>query len=329
METKCGKFSKYNLTNSYDWQYLTLLPLSNHTSVEGFIMDQYCINLGYLLDNPSVITLENPAAHSIHWYVSLIVLFFLYWTRGCDQYFHLSLSFCSIFIRDSLLDVSVCVASDYVVLLNPGSTTVPTIPLATIAPTIAPTGPPTTQPPTFPPTKAPTVSFAELFARLVQPSQVPSAAPTSNDDDFFSILNRTYGKVESTTPVNVETTASVNAPSLYTAGYVLDDFGKQRITEIGRSVGICSTCGGSGTIRNGLRAEVRGIVSEVSTTNGPHKLAVSSVQVSNNLTSICQAPSGSTAATSPSQSPNLRPSRTSGLFERVRSVFDSLFAFLA
>lgn len=39
-------------------------------------MDQYCINLGYLLDNPSVITLENPAAHSIHWYVSLIVLFF-------------------------------------------------------------------------------------------------------------------------------------------------------------------------------------------------------------------------------------------------------------
>lgn len=165
--------------------------------------------------------------------------------------------------------------------------------------------------------------------RKARTSQVPSAAPTSNDDDFFSILNRTYGKVESTTPVNVETTASVNAPSLYTAGYVLDDFGKQRITEIGRSVGICSTCGGSGTIRNGLRAEVRGIVSEVSTTNGPHKLAVSSVQVSNNLTSICQAPSGSTAATSPSQSPNLRPSRTSGLFERVRSVFDSLFAFLA
>ncbi len=248
----------------------------------------------------------------------------LFWIRGCNQYFHLTLPFCSIFIHGSLLDVPVCVASDYVVLLDPGSTAAPIIPLATISPT----GAPTTKPPTVVPTKAPTLSFAELFARLVQPSQVPSAAPTSNVDDFFSILNRTYGKVESTA-VNVETTASVNAPSLYTAGYVLDDFGKQRITQIGRSVGICSTCGGSGTIRNGLRAEVRGIVSEVSTTNGPHKLAVSSVQLSNNLTSICQAPSGLTATTSPSQSPNLRPSRASGLFSRVRTIFDSFFAFFA
>jgi hypothetical protein len=36
-------------------------------SVEGFIMDTICIDLGYLLDNPSVRTLENPGVHSFHW----------------------------------------------------------------------------------------------------------------------------------------------------------------------------------------------------------------------------------------------------------------------
>ena len=39
-----------------------------HGSVNGFIMDQYCIDLGVLLDNPSIVTLENPGAHSLHWY---------------------------------------------------------------------------------------------------------------------------------------------------------------------------------------------------------------------------------------------------------------------
>jgi hypothetical protein len=32
-------------------------------------MDTYCIQLGYLLDNPSIPTLENPGEHSLHWYV--------------------------------------------------------------------------------------------------------------------------------------------------------------------------------------------------------------------------------------------------------------------
>jgi hypothetical protein len=36
-------------------------------SVEGFIMDTICIDLGTLLDNPSVRTLENPGVHSFHW----------------------------------------------------------------------------------------------------------------------------------------------------------------------------------------------------------------------------------------------------------------------
>lgn len=57
-----------------------ILPFSNRNSVEGLIMDQYCINLGHLLDNPSVITLENPTAHSVHWYVSSCAWF------GCFGY---------------------------------------------------------------------------------------------------------------------------------------------------------------------------------------------------------------------------------------------------
>ena len=34
--------------------------------IEGFVMDKYCINLGVLLDNRAVTTLENPELHSVH-----------------------------------------------------------------------------------------------------------------------------------------------------------------------------------------------------------------------------------------------------------------------
>ena len=34
--------------------------------VEGFVMDKYCIDLGVLLDNRAVTTLENPEMHSVH-----------------------------------------------------------------------------------------------------------------------------------------------------------------------------------------------------------------------------------------------------------------------
>ena len=34
--------------------------------VEGFVMDKYCIDLGVLLDNRAVRTLENPEKHSVH-----------------------------------------------------------------------------------------------------------------------------------------------------------------------------------------------------------------------------------------------------------------------
>jgi len=36
-------------------------------SVEGYIMDYFCIDRGTLLDNPSVRTLEGPGEHSVHW----------------------------------------------------------------------------------------------------------------------------------------------------------------------------------------------------------------------------------------------------------------------
>jgi hypothetical protein len=35
-------------------------------------MDNFCIDLGTLLDKPSVKTLVGPEQHSVHWYVPLL-----------------------------------------------------------------------------------------------------------------------------------------------------------------------------------------------------------------------------------------------------------------
>ena len=43
------------------------MSISVRLSVEGYIMDQYCIDLGVLLDNQAIKTLENPGAHSLQW----------------------------------------------------------------------------------------------------------------------------------------------------------------------------------------------------------------------------------------------------------------------
>lgn len=32
-------------------------------------MDGYCIQDGFLVDNPEVVSLEGPDVHSVHWYV--------------------------------------------------------------------------------------------------------------------------------------------------------------------------------------------------------------------------------------------------------------------
>ena len=55
---------------------------------EGFIMDNYCLALGFLLDNNDVVTLESPELHSLH----------------------------------CLLDVSVCWQSNYTMLREPAET---------------------------------------------------------------------------------------------------------------------------------------------------------------------------------------------------------------
>lgn len=52
--------------------YLALLPMtsaleaSEKFCTEGFVMDFFCINRGTLLDNPSVVSLEEPEKHSLH-----------------------------------------------------------------------------------------------------------------------------------------------------------------------------------------------------------------------------------------------------------------------
>jgi hypothetical protein len=101
--------------------------------------------------------------------------------------------------------------------------------------------------------------------------------------------------------------------SLYKPGYVVDDVGKDLIIQLGRAAGLCSTCMNTGSLRSGLRAEVRGIITEVGENNGPHKLAVLSVQLSNNLTSICQALDGLTIKSgSSTASPSLSPRIATG-----------------
>jgi hypothetical protein len=38
-------------------------------SYEGYVMDYKCIELGTLVDNPTLVSLQNPDVHSVHWYV--------------------------------------------------------------------------------------------------------------------------------------------------------------------------------------------------------------------------------------------------------------------
>jgi hypothetical protein len=52
----------------------TQSQLSVVDSVEGFVMDTFCIERGTLLDKPDVVTLEGPDQHSFHWYVGPLQL---------------------------------------------------------------------------------------------------------------------------------------------------------------------------------------------------------------------------------------------------------------
>ena len=50
--------------------HIFLSPITR--SVEGYVMDSYCINLGVLLDTPSIKTFEGPGEHSFHWQVIVV-----------------------------------------------------------------------------------------------------------------------------------------------------------------------------------------------------------------------------------------------------------------
>jgi hypothetical protein len=55
----------FNLTLIVDFSLCYSL-----SSYEGFVMDHKCIELGTLVDNPTLISLQNPDVHSVHWYVA-------------------------------------------------------------------------------------------------------------------------------------------------------------------------------------------------------------------------------------------------------------------
>jgi hypothetical protein len=251
----------------------------------------------------------------------------------------------------SLVDVTACRESDYVILLEPGAVTSTISPFKT--PTTSPIATPSNIPTKAPiaslttnPTKAPTKppvakSFQDLFPTLPainQPAAAPAIASTPSNDDGSSFLDL-FNELPAIAPVpsSKVVDASMNEVnvvdnSLYSPGYVVDDAGKDLLIQLGRTVGLCSTCINTGTLRSGFRAEVRGTISEVSENNGPHKLAVSFVQLSNNLTSICQQPSISatvtgSSSTSPTQSPLFLRSNNNGIgfYSRFQNFVDSLF----
>jgi hypothetical protein len=63
------RWSSYDSRRRWNAHTVFILLGWNLVSAEGYIMDETCIVLETLIDNPSVRTLENPGVHSLHWYV--------------------------------------------------------------------------------------------------------------------------------------------------------------------------------------------------------------------------------------------------------------------
>ena len=60
-----------NWSNTFSPCYLYFAIIS----VEGFVMDKFCVDLGTLLDKPDLISLQFPSEHSLHWYVCCFEFF--------------------------------------------------------------------------------------------------------------------------------------------------------------------------------------------------------------------------------------------------------------
>ena len=66
----------------------------------------------------------------------------------------------------------------------------------------------------------------------------------------------------------------------YAYTFRLDDVGNQKVLEVARANGICSTCGNGGTIRKGLRGTFFGTITQEATDSKPATLAVKNMTVS-------------------------------------------------
>jgi len=97
-----------------------VLSCQHENSVEGFIMDSFCIDLGTLLDNSDVETLEGPEQHSVHWYVLLILVHELH-PRPIHSHHSSSSPIPPTLVRISLVDVGVCRDSDFTILAEPAA----------------------------------------------------------------------------------------------------------------------------------------------------------------------------------------------------------------
>jgi hypothetical protein len=96
--------------------------------------------------------------------------------------------------------------------------------------------------------------------------------------------------------------------TLFRVGYEVDTAGRDLLINIGRAIGRCGTCKNNvDGLQRGFRAEIRGIILELSPQNGPHKLQVLSAQSSHNLTSICPTAPPPTAPALPPSVPVLSP----------------------
>jgi hypothetical protein len=70
----------------------------------------------------------------------------------------------------------------------------------------------------------------------------------------------------------------VDGETLYTRDLRVDEAGKMMLIDAAREVGICSTCTGAGTQRQGFRASVTGVVTALGTADGtPPTIRVTSI----------------------------------------------------
>ena len=71
----CNMFTLLFATVLLTLQQPTFTADDDMQCTEGFVMDSFCINFGKLLDNQTVVTLENPEKHTVHCLVDLSICF--------------------------------------------------------------------------------------------------------------------------------------------------------------------------------------------------------------------------------------------------------------